>query len=190
MKNSISQTLFCVLKKLVDGVTVLFLCLMFSFFLLPKLGFSFEQVLSDSMTPSITREDLVVLDQYNRLPKVGEVAVFEQEGIRILHRIIGTEKLQDAEEGQRKEIQEGFFYITKGDANMAPDSFLVTGDMIQGTMITVIPKGKYFADFVHSNYLIPVSAALCFLQGIPAKKRIKDTSRSKAQTVRRDEKNR
>lgn len=131
-------------------ITFFFLTLLLIYFLLPKLGFPFETVLTGSMEPAIGTEDLVLTDSYSRDPDPGDIAVFEQAGMRMIHRVI-----------ERTEMG----YQTKGDANPEPDSFLVRKEQIKGRCIAVLKKGKQFAKFLRSPLFIAVTAGLCILQG-------------------------
>lgn len=131
-------------------ITILFLALLLTYFLLPKLGFPMETVLTGSMEPVIGTEDLILIDTYSRKPEPGDIAVFEQAGIRMIHRITARTELG---------------YQTKGDANPDPDPFLVLPEQVKGRCIAILKNGKRFAKFLHSPLFLAVTVGLCILQG-------------------------
>lgn len=80
-------------------------------------------VATDSMEGEINVGDMIVYERYEgEKLEVGEVIVFEKQEAKIVHRIIEV-SVVDGE----------YRYVTKGDANNAPDSGYVTAEQIIGT---------------------------------------------------------
>jgi len=89
--------------------------LIFSFFVLLSLAslifnapLLIAYIKSDSMSPTLQKNDLVFINIFDRNFNEGDIVVFKSDGNWICHRIV-------------KETDEGF--ITKGDANIATDQF-------------------------------------------------------------------
>lgn len=94
------------------------------------LGYANAIVISGSMSPEIEIDDLVVTKKQNEY-HVGDIVTVDNGKSFVTHRII-------------EETPEGF--ITKGDANNAPDAFVATSENISGKVIRVFPGGgKYVA---------------------------------------------
>lgn len=90
-------------------------------------------VLSDSMEPSISAGDVVVVRSVDTATlSTGDIVAFRtgaSEGpSRITHRIVGVEQTDD-----------GRMFRTKGDANEAPDSQLVAPENVIGSVWFHIP---------------------------------------------------
>lgn len=95
------------LGKLVLLIFSFFVLLsVFSFILNAPLLFAY--IKSDSMSPTLDKNDLVFINIFDRDFSEGDIIVFNSNGNWICHRIV-------------KETAEGF--ITKGDANIATDQF-------------------------------------------------------------------
>ncbi len=88
-------------------------------------------VVSGSMEPTIHIGDVVVVEKidekYDEL-KVGQVLVFNYNGVTIVHRLINI-------------IEDGghYYFYTKGDANQDPDNFTLTEENVVGTTNIKIP---------------------------------------------------
>lgn len=127
-----------------------------AFVALPWFGNKALIVRSGSMEPTIRVGDLVVVNSKNEgllspLPiskyKEGEIIAFKSNQGKTLttHRIVGSE-IRD----------EKLFYLTKGDANKAPDDGLVAEENIIGKTILIFPYvGRLFA-FTKSNVGFPL----------------------------------
>lgn len=157
-----TQKLWDIWRWLLNFATVGFLTLLLTFFLLPKLGFPFETVLTESMEPSIGTNDLLLINSYQRRPKAGDVIVFQYGGMRFIHRVI-----EQTETGLR----------TKGDANSAADPFLVTPEQTEGVCIAVFRNGKQLAAFLRSPLFAALTLGLCLLQGTGRKYRIREQNK-------------
>lgn len=91
-------------------------------------GFGIAIVLSGSMEPEISINDLVIIKKKDSYKK-GEIIVYQKENTLIVHRIVSINK---------NEI------ITKGDANTLIDDPIIKSD-IKGKIIFSIPFiGKIF----------------------------------------------
>lgn len=91
----------------------------------PKVfGYSFVNILSGSMEPTVSAGDLVVCkeqDFYN----INDPVLFEDQGFLVLHRIV--------------DIDEDGNFITKGDANNVNDKAEVQFKNVYGKMVGVFP---------------------------------------------------
>ena len=99
------------------------------------LGFGMAVVVSGSMEPELSINDVVVVcpqDSY----EVGDVVVFQTDSTLVIHRII--EKSDDGT------------VITQGDANNAPDSPIQI-DKIKGKMLFAIPMVGVVVSFFKST---------------------------------------
>ena len=88
-------------------------------------GYSFINILSGSMEPTVSAGDLVICkaqDSYGE----GDAVLFEDDNYLILHRIVGTDK----KTGE---------FVTKGDANNANDKGTIKVSAIHGKMKKVLP---------------------------------------------------
>lgn len=97
-------------------------------------SYSPRVIITGSMQPAISIGDVAVI---HKLPKekirseveVGDIILFSMDEIKVTHRVIGI-----------TEIEDNYFYATKGDANHAPDSGWTLQDNIQGKVVMVVPK--------------------------------------------------
>lgn len=86
-------------------------------------------VVSDSMSPTINRGD-VIISRETDTPEVGQIVTFVQDGELLTHRIT--------------RIVQGEIY-TQGDANMAEDFEPISAENILGVVVYKIPFiGKLF----------------------------------------------
>ena len=87
---------------------------------------------SESMTPSICKGDAIIVQKLEKREiqnlKVGEILVFKNSGIVLVHRI--TEMYQN---------DDGLHFRTKGDANTAEDSFPTSEEDVIGKTNIKIP---------------------------------------------------
>ncbi|MEM3139619.1 MAG: signal peptidase I, partial [Archaeoglobaceae archaeon] len=108
------------------------LLLIFSFFVLLSV-FSLilnaplliAYIKSESMSPTLNKNDLVFINIFDRNFEAGDIVVFNSNGDWICHRIV-------------KETSEG--YITKGDRNIATDQFSGKETVVEGKIV-----GKIFS---------------------------------------------
>jgi signal peptidase I len=121
-------------------------------------------VLSGSMTPAIRTGDVIVDDQVTSTQathlQVGQIVSFREAAgstAIITHRIIAV---QD-HSGQVS-------YVTKGDANNAPDTSPRPASDVVGVVSHDIPRGGYILADLHHPIVVGLLAAaiaLCLLAG-------------------------
>lgn len=92
-------------------------------------------VLSGSMEPTVPVGS-VVLARPDKFYFRGDIISFRKGNITVTHRLI-----------DKKIINGGTYYFTKGDANKTPDEKPVSFDKITGKVITIIPLLGYFLAF-------------------------------------------
>ena len=97
-------------------------------------------IATESMTGELNKGDMALFERYEDQPiEIGQVIIFEKYGNKIVHRVIEFEVV----DGQTR-------YITKGDANPAPDDGFVTKDEIVGLSNAKIPAIGHGALFLHN----------------------------------------
>lgn len=100
-------------------------------------------VVTGSMEPDIEPGDLVVIDKTACASlAVGDVIQFKRDGVAVLHRIAEITQSED----------EQIVFITKGDANNAPDSQPVSTDDVIGRYLFRIPKVGYIPIWLGSLF--------------------------------------
>ncbi|MCW3488788.1 signal peptidase I [Dethiobacter alkaliphilus] len=93
-------------------------------------------VVSGSMEPQLATGTIIAVNQgENRLFAPNDVITFHQDDILVTHRIIDVG------------YDEGFFYITKGDANQKPDPAPVRPAQVMGRVVFVVPS--FFVPLLH-----------------------------------------
>ena len=109
-----------------------------------------DVVLSDSMTPTIYTDDIVIImpfDDYD----VGDIIEYQHSSTAdpTTHRIM-------------TKVGSGInaVYTTQGDANPAPDQTPVTHNEINGKVISIVEDGKLIYDFVKKNYFLFIDILL------------------------------
>jgi len=82
-----------------------------------------EVVTSGSMEPTLEKSDIVLVQRIHLTPDVGDIIVFEVEGVQLLviHRVVSV-----SDSGIR----------TKGDARTFQDGWVLKEDQITGELIT------------------------------------------------------
>ena len=147
------------MKKTINvlGNFVLVICLLLflAVFLTPTLfGFTFNTILSGSMKPALGIGEVIGLEKVEfKEVEVGDVIGFKLEGMDtpVSHRVI-----------EIVETEEGIGFLTKGDANEEPDSWVVRPENLAGRMMFHIPYLGYLAKFVKSK------VGFALLVGLPA----------------------
>lgn len=86
---------------------------------------------SGSMMPNISKGDVVVIkkihDSYGDL-KTGQILAVKNDGVIVVHRLV-----------KKINVDEQYYFYTKGDANNDIDSYKITTDMIYGIVDKKIP---------------------------------------------------
>lgn len=93
-------------------------------------------VTGNSMEPTITARDVILVDTAETQPVIGDIVSYyytfeENERLIVTHRIVGIEK---------------WGYRTKGDAYADPDDYTVFPEDVVGVMLFRIP---YFGSLIH-----------------------------------------
>ncbi|WP_410509848.1 signal peptidase I [Methanosarcina hadiensis] len=93
-------------------------------------------VTGNSMEPTITARDVILVDTAETQPVIGDIVSYyytfeENERLIVTHRIVGIEKGG---------------YRTKGDAYAEPDDYTVSPEDVVGVMLFRIP---YFGSLIH-----------------------------------------
>ncbi len=112
------------------------------------LGFGVSVVLSGSMEPELSVDDLVIIRR-NEAPQVGDIAVYQEGSMLVIHRIIG---------------EEADSWIFQGDANNTPDS-PVPKENVKGTLALTIPGAGGIVTLIRRPAVILCLAALALLLG-------------------------
>lgn len=129
-----------ILTSLVMVISVL---LLLARFLAPALfGLDFHTVLSGSMEPTIKTGAMAVMKKITvEEVQIGDIIGFKMEGvdIPICHRVI---EILETEEG----------FVTKGDANEEPDTWVVKPENLEGRVVFHITGVGYIAKFIKTPY--------------------------------------
>lgn len=89
-------------------------------------------VATGSMEPEIMTGDAVLICQTDPdTLKEGDIIQYQKNGYTVIHRIVETQENTDGEAQ----------FITQGDANNAPDSDMVTEDMVLGKVLFTVSGG-------------------------------------------------
>ncbi len=102
---------------------------------------SFYLVQSGSMEPSINTGDLVVVKSQPAYKDREVITFYDADHRVVTHRVIDI-----------KEINNTQAFITKGDANEAPDTNAVTQDQVVGKVVMVLPKMGFVVSFAKTRY--------------------------------------
>lgn len=120
------------------------------------LGHPVLVVLSGSMVPTFRTGDLVIDDPITRKAatelRVGQIITFRVSDfpsgtILVTHRIFRVLKAAPSSKAASSRVT----YMTKGDANNAPDSWTVAPSQILGMYQARIPDGGYVLRFLESG---------------------------------------
>lgn len=96
-------------------------------------GYGASIVLSGSMEPELSVDDLIIVKETNEY-KIGDVVVFQHMGDLIVHRII--------------DIKDGM-YQTQGDANNVADPYIGI-EQLKGVVIKTIPAAGKVVNIIKS----------------------------------------
>lgn len=87
-------------------------------------------IVSGSMSPYLEVGDVAIVKRISPAEvNVGDVIQFQEEKVRITHRVI---EIKETRKGER-------YFITKGDANASPDAEPVYPEQVIGRVIYVLP---------------------------------------------------
>lgn len=96
-------------------------------------GYRIVTVLSGSMEPTLDTHSMAITDMKSNDYEIGDIVVYKHEKILIIHRIIDI-------------TNNG--YITKGDNNPVPDSWIVEKDQVVGKVIHIMNWTAPVLDFL------------------------------------------
>lgn len=120
-------------------------------------GWSWSVVISGSMEPNISVNDLVIAHRQGSYEEK-DIIVFKKADTAVVHRII--EKNQDE-------------YITKGDNNNTPDQNPVKPEMVVGKVVATVPQVGLVIEYLRTPlgivWLILIGIVLTFFQLNPEK---------------------
>ena len=131
----------------------------------PFAGWHLDAVLSGSMEPTIPTGGLVVLGPVSAAEvHVGDIIAYNKGNVEVCHRVISVEEGQPAR------------FITKGDANKAPDGTPVAPEELTGKLALSIPLAGYVTQFMKTplGLFLTILLPLLFLVGTELKKLIFD----------------
>jgi signal peptidase len=112
-------------------VALAVVCLVLVLFSYGYFGVEPTAISSGSMRPTIETGDVVLIDEIsiNDIQK-GDVIQYDMDGIPTVHRVYDIKQTEE----------KNLVFITKGDANNAPDVDPVKPEQIQGKAVFTIPK--------------------------------------------------
>lgn len=130
-------------------VLAIFISLALGVFCVYAFGLKLDVVLSDSMSPTFYKDDIVIVRKVNEY-KVDDIIEFQFSGTSepVTHRIKEVKKADGK-----------IFYITKGDA-VNKKTETVAHDKVNGKVISVIENGNNIYQFVKSNYFLFIDIIL------------------------------
>ncbi len=100
-------------------------------------GYQIFRVLTSSMQPAISESTCIITKEVPQSElKVGDIITFVSED-EAIYGFYNTHRIYEIveEDGETK-------YRTKGDANPAPDQYLVSYDQVTGILVGEIPGGQ------------------------------------------------
>lgn len=145
------------------GVILLFICIVLGTLLVQKYikkskvptfaGYGYFVVITDSMTGTIDKGDLIIIKKTNDYT-LGDIVTFVNSRDEVVtHRIVNYQDPND------KTV-----FITKGDFNPTTDGTPISADQIAGEVVLTIPKvGVAFEWFLHDLgwvYFIAIAAVV------------------------------
>lgn len=112
-------------------------------------GYGAAVVLSGSMEPMLSVDDLIIIKKVDR-PAINDIVVFQDENILVVHRVIETD---------------GETVITKGDANNIADEPISISD-IKGKVILKLPFVGKIVNFIKTpiGVLLVIAAAVVLVE--------------------------
>ena len=117
-------------------------------------GYGWAVVLSGSMEPAISVDDLIIVSEKTPYT-VGDTVVYQQGNMLVVHRVTAIE---------------GDMVTTQGDANNVADA-PINKNAIKGTVVAVLPKVGLLVSFVRTPIgTIAIAAAAVALVELPYRK--------------------
>jgi len=150
-------------QKIAPYIFSLFILILLFFFVLPLLpisgNYKLLKVLSGSMEPTIKTGSVVMVKPVEEY-KIGDIITFD---LSVSSKRPITHRIYDI-----KTRDKVLFYVTKGDANNAPDMREIEEGSIIGKTILAIPFIGYGVDFIQKPIgltILIVSLALGVIIG-------------------------
>ena len=127
LEHTYSKTNFVIANKdknknIIRTTTTLIICTLITMLISCQFKYGILVIGSESMTGTINIGDTIIYEQYkNQTIKKGDIIIFNNSGIKTIHRVIKIENIN-------KETR----YTTKGDANELEDLGYITNENIIG----------------------------------------------------------
>lgn len=127
--NAIVTVAFCVFATILIGLVS---C---------KFTYRSLVIATESMTGAINKGDSIVYStKYDKL-EVGDIIVFNRNGMKVVHRIVEKQDVDNVE-----------IYYTKGDYNESRDGGYITRHNIEGVVLTRVPLVGWPTLFVNKLF--------------------------------------
>ena len=110
-------------------------------------GYGFAIVVTGSMEPTISIDDLIIVKEFDEY-KVDDMVVFHQDGLLIVHRVISID-------------EENKMITTQGDANNTADD-PIPFKSIKGKVVNVVENAGGLIRFLKSP-IVTVTIIVCAL---------------------------
>lgn len=109
-------------KSIITMTVMIIITALFTMLISCKFRFGVLVIGSGSMTGALNKGDAVIFESYKEQEiEVGEVLIFDKNGIRTVHRVIEIKRVNDENR-----------YFTKGDANLNIDEGYITDKQVVG----------------------------------------------------------
>lgn len=115
-------------KKILELINKVSASLLFISIIAFALGYRGFIIASNSMSPTLERGDLILIDTKENTVEDGDIIIFIVENNIVTHRVI-----------EHYELDGKTYYLTKGDANNAVDPWILHNEQIIGKYIIRIP---------------------------------------------------
>jgi signal peptidase len=146
------------LKVIISFLTAFILLSLGIVFLPLLLGYQLHFVVSDSMSPTVNKGDIVTTKMVDPTEiSAGDIILFEgksnQQNTLLLHRVKDTQT-----------NKEGLQFTTKGDSNKYNDFQTISVSKVKGLYVYHIPRIGWMIDFIKDNqFYIIILIGLSFL---------------------------
>lgn len=148
--NIKSSPEFALAKNITYNLVLsIFLTLIIAVLSIHIFGLRLDIVLSDSMSPTFYKDDIVIVKEFKDY-KIGDIVEFDRGVSKpVTHRIV------------KKDVVNGVsIYTTQGDANDKPEEYTITNDVINGKVIAIIEDGNHIYEYFKKNYFLLIDLLL------------------------------
>lgn len=145
-KSIFKRTVAIIGNILIFTIIIAILIIIVRALVLKKLdvfGYRFYMIMSGSMEPTISLNDIVITKELDEKPKKGDIIAFQDTTIVTIHRIVEIY----SENGEE-------LYETKGDNNNTVDSDKVKLTEIKGKVVYTIKDAGKVVSFIKSYFII------------------------------------